>query len=279
MNVFEGFARGFGNCFRAFSIIFDKGLWPFLIYPLILWLLTIVLSLLGVAMLADYLSGYLNGLLQFESIPETGHWLSFARPFLMAKTGILLAWVIKILFWFVSSIFSKYVLLMLLSPLFALLSEKADEKLAGQSFPFNFGQLIKDVGRGIVISLRNMLLEYFFTFICFVATLFFAPLGLVTAVFLPLLSAYYVGFAMLDYSCERYRFGIGQSIRFIKSNKGYAIGIGLVYNLFMMLPFFVGDLLGLMFGPALAVVGATISFIEIKKRIESGSAPVNPQTT
>lgn len=275
MTIFRGFAKGFTNCFKAFSIIFDKGLWPFLIYPLLLWIATLVLSLLGMALLADYLSDWINGYLQWDSIPEAGHWLSFARPFLMAKTGFLVAWVIKILFWFVSSIFSKYLLLILLSPLFALLSEKADEKLTGQSFPFSIGQLLKDIGRGIVISLRNMLLEYFFTFVSAIATLFFAPLGLVAAVFLPLLSAYYVGFAMLDYNCERYRYGVGKSISLIKANKGYAIGIGLVYNLFMLLPFFIGDLIGLMFGPALAVVGATISFIEIKKRMEEQNNLLN----
>ncbi len=265
MTFFNGFAKGIGNCFKAFSIIFDKGLWPFLIYPLLLWLLTFILGILGIALLADMLSDWMNGLVHFDSIPESGHWLSFARPFLMAKTGLVFAWVLKILFWFVGGVFSKYVLLILLSPLFALLSEKADEKITGQSFPFNFGQLLKDIGRGIVISLRNMLLEYFFTFACFLVSLVFPPLALITAIFLPALSAYYVGFAMLDYNCERYRMGVGQSIQTIKANKGYAVGIGLVYNIFMMLPFFVGDILGMMFGPALAVVGATISFLEIRK--------------
>lgn len=268
MTIFQHFGKGVANCFRAFSIIFDKGLWPFLLYPLLLWLVTFILGLLGIAALADYMSDWMNGLLSFDRIPETGHWLSFARPFLIAKTGIVFAWVLKLLFWFVGGVFSKYVLLIFLSPLFALLSEKADEKITGQSFPFNIGQLIKDIGRGIVISMRNMLLEYFFTFVCFLLSLFIPPLALVTAIFLPILSAYYVGFAMLDYSCERYKFGVGQSIQFIKRHKGYAIGIGLVYNLFMMLPFFVGDIIGLMFGPALAVVGATISFIELKKASE-----------
>jgi hypothetical protein len=34
----------------------------------------------------------------------------------------------------------------------------------------------------------------------------------------------------------------------------------------MSLPTFAGDLVGLMFGPTLAVIGATMSFLEIKKK-------------
>jgi CysZ protein len=265
MKFFSDFFRGVGNCFRGFSILFEKGLWPYMFYPLIVWILLWVVSIFGLLVAADSISEWLQSYFKFESIPEDGHWLSWARPFLVSKVSIVIGWVLKFLFWVMSGTFVKYILLMVLSPVFALLSEKAEEKLTGVEFPFSFKQLLKDIGRGILISLRNMILEFFFIFICFVVCIFFPPLLFVTTPFLLLLGWYFVGFAILDYNCERHRYGVGQSIDFMKKNRGYVIGIGLVYSFFLALPFLPGQILGMMFGPAVAVIGATVSFLEIRK--------------
>lgn len=107
-----------------------------------------------------------------------------------------------------------------------------------------------------------MFFEYFFIAICFVVTLFFPPLVVVTAPFLMFVSWYFIGFTMLDYNFERHKMSISQSVHFIRNNKGLACGIGVVYSFFMILPVFIG----MMFGPVLAVVAATISFIEIKQQ-------------
>jgi CysZ protein len=263
MKFFLDFFKAIANCFNAFSILFQKGLWPFLIYPLIIWIMLWVASLYGFLSLAKYISNYLSAYINAEAIPQTGHWLSFARPLLIGKIGFIISWVLKIIFWFISGTFVKYLLLMVLSPVFALLSEKTDEKLTGTNVPFNLKQLFKDVFRGVIISLRNMILEYFFIFICFMLNLFFPPSFFITTPFLFLIGWYFVGFALLDYNCERYKFGISKSLKFIKQNKGYACGIGFVYSFFMALPFFIGTVVGIMFGPAIAVIGATLCFLQL----------------
>lgn len=107
-----------------------------------------------------------------------------------------------------------------------------------------------------MISLRNMFLEYFFIITGFTITLLFPPLVIVTGPLLMIISWYFIGFTMLDYNFERHKMTISESVKFTRKNIGLACGIGLVYTVFMWLPFFIG----LMFGPALAVVGATISF-------------------
>ena len=129
MNFFTGFFKGFGNCFKAFDVLFNKGLWPFLLYPLVIWLLTWVLTIFGITVLADAFANWTTEVLEFDKIPDSGHWLSFAKPFLTGYFSFFVFWVVKILFWFISGTFSKYILLIVLSPLFALLSEIADEKL------------------------------------------------------------------------------------------------------------------------------------------------------
>jgi CysZ protein len=168
-----------------------------------------------------------------------------------------------------SGTFVKYILLMVLSPVFALLSEKAEEKITGKSFPFSFKQLLKDILRGITISLRNMILEYFFIFVCFLISLFFPFLFIITTPFLMFVGWYFVGFALIDYNCERHKFGVGKSIQFMKRNRGYACGVGLVYSFFLALPFVPGQIIGMMFGPAVAVIGGTVSFMEINKEVVS----------
>lgn len=262
MNFFEGFFKAIGNCFKGFGLIFEKGLWPYLFYPLILWLVMWIGSIWLFAGIATQIAEYLNEQLSFNDIPDSGSWLSFAKPFLTGYFSFIIAWILKILFWFISSTFSKYLILIFLSPLFALLSESAEEKINGSNYPFNFKQLIKDIFRGIGISLRNMLLEYFFIGICFSITLVFPPLAIITGPFLLFVSWYYVGFTMLDYNFERHKMSISDSVKFTRKNKGLACGIGLVYSFFMILPAFIG----MMFGPVLAVVGATVCFLKIKEK-------------
>jgi CysZ protein len=262
MLFFTGFFRGISNCFKGFSLIFEKGLWPWLFYPVILWFLMWAGSIWLFSNLAKYVADYINEFLDFKNIPDSASFFSFTKPFLTGYFSIILAFVLKVLFWFISGTFTKYIVLIFLSPLFSLLSESVDTKTTGSVYPFHLGQLFKDIGRGILISLRNMLFEYLIIAICFIVTLCCAPLIFITAPFLLFISWYFIGFTMLDYNFERHQMNISQSVAFTRKNKGLACGIGLVYSLFMILPLF----LGIMFGPLLAVAGATLSFIEIKQK-------------
>lgn len=261
MNFFKDLFNATGNCFKSFNLLFDKGLWPYLFYPILAWLVMWAGSVWLFAQLAIGIAGYVNEQLHFENIPDSGSWLSFAKPLLTGYFSTILAWIIKLTLWFLSGTVSKYITLMLLSPLFSLLSEATEEKLTGLNYPFNWAQFMKDIFRGIGISLRNMFLEYAIIAGCFIITLLFPPLFLITTPFLLLVSWYFTGFTMLDYNFERHRMSISQSVAFTRRHRGLACGIGMVYSLFMLLPLFIG----LMFGPVLAVIGACISFSELKQ--------------
>ncbi len=258
MSFFNDFFKAITNSFKGFSLIFEKGLWPYLFYPVVVWVLMWLGSIWLFASIAEQIASYLNEQLNFDEIPDSGAWLSFIKPFLTSYFSFIITWVLKILFLFIKGTFVKYITLMFLSPLFALLSESVEEKINGNTFPFRIQQLIKDIFRGIIISMRNMLFEYVCIILCGIITLLFPPLILITIPFLALLSWYFSGFTMLDYNFERHKMTISQSIQFARKNKGLICGIGIVYSLFMLLPLF----LGLMFGPVLAVVGGTLSFLE-----------------
>ncbi|MEN9569853.1 MAG: hypothetical protein RL172_1084 [Bacteroidota bacterium] len=185
-------------------------------------------------------TGLTNWLLQFKE----SFW---GLIILVIRIGIQL-----ILFLFYFSLF-KYIFLIVGSPLFAYLSEKTAALLEGKDFPFSFKQLIKDIGRGIKIALRNTLWQTVYSIS--ILLLSFIPLvGLATAVMAFLIECYYLGFSMLDYSCERNKLSTSQSIAFIGKHKGLAIGNGIVFYL-MHLVIFVGWILA----PTYAVIAATLS--------------------
>lgn len=272
MKLFKEFGLGFSQCFKAFSILFEKGLWHYIFYPVLLWLALFLASIYGLMSLAEYLTAILEPYLSLDGVGEGIHWLSFIKPKLSGAFGFIISWILKIIFWFIGGIFTKYILLILLSPLFSLLSESVEEKLEGKKFPFNIVQLLKDIGRGTIISLRNLFMELFLSFFLWIIAIFFPPLFFITFPLGLIIGWYFIGFALLDYSCERHKYSVSSSIQFIKSHRGYAIGIGCVYAIFMALPTFAGDFIGLMFGPTIAVIGATTSFLKIKKE-ESINAP------
>lgn len=265
MKIFSNFGNGFVNCFKAFSVLFEKGLWHFLFYPLLIWAGLFIASIYGFVALADYLTELIKPYLSIENISEASYF-AFLKPKLTGAFSFIITWLLKLVFWFIGSIFSKYLLLIILSPLFSLLSENADEKLTGNKFPFNIIQLLKDILRGIAVNIRNLFMELFLTFTLWLITFFFPPLIFITFPLGLIIGWYFIGFNLMDYSCERHKLSVSKGIQFIKQNRGYAIGVGCVYSIFMSLPTFAGDLIGLMFGPTLAVIGATMSFLEIKKK-------------
>ena len=195
---------------------------------------------------------------------------NYAIDFMLLKTGVKdwiqkmqngwLSWFIifaqlmlhMVLMLFYFSLF-KYLFLIIGSPLFAFLSEKTEAIMEGKDFPFSFTQLIKDIIRGIRIALRNMLWQTVYAVSIFILA-FIPVIGWITPLIALMVECYYLGFSMLDYSCERHKLSTSQSITFIGKHKGLAIGNGMIFFLMHLIPF-----LGWVLAPGYAVIAATIS--------------------
>ncbi len=129
---------------------------------------------------------------------------------------------------------SGFFLLLILSPVFSLVSEEVGKRLSGQIYRFSPVQLIKDIVRGIKISLRNMFYQYLG--IAFVSiVLYVLPemkiIHLTGNFLIILITAYFYGFSILDYAMENYRMSYRASVQFVRKNPGLAIGLGMVYYL------------------------------------------------
>ena len=227
-------------------------LWKWIFIPGFIYA---ILFVLGIYLFIVSSNSALDFMLQKLGVAEwmekmQNSWLSFLLIF-----GQIILNLILLLFYF--SLF-KYLFLIIGSPLFAYLSEKTEAIIEGKDFPFSFKQLMKDIARGIRLALRNMLWQTVYT--VSILILSFIPLiGWVTPLLALLVECYYLGFSMLDYSCERNKLSTSQSITFIGRHKGLAIGNGLVFYLMHFIP-----VLGWILAPSYAVIAATISLYKAR---------------
>ena len=178
-------------------------------------------------------------------------WLKFLFIF-----GQVILQLVLMLFYF--SLF-KYVFLIIGSPLFAYLSEKTGAIMENKEFPFSFSQLLIDIGRSLKLVVRNALWQT--VYILSILILSFIPFfGWFTPMFALLIEAYFLGFSMLDYSCERNKLSASQSVAFISEHKGLAIGNGIVFYLMHLLV-----VVGWVLAPSYAVIAATISLYKTRQ--------------
>ncbi len=211
-------------------------------------LIFIVLALVSYLYVGE-LTAYLDRLLHKTSLE--GFWYRIAQ------------WIVNILIWlFVGLVYLKlyrYLILILLSPFLGLIAGKVQDILHQREVPFALGQLLKDVIRGILISLRNLVWELLFTSILMFLSLVVPFASPFTLVLILLIESYYVGFSMIDYRNEYKKIPFRQSILIVRKHRGFAIANGLVFSFLVLIP-----VVGVLFAPPLSAVAAGIGIHEIE---------------
>jgi CysZ protein len=142
MNFFQLLGLGYKNYLYGIKFLVEHRLYWYILFPLILFI--------GV-----YLLGY-----YFENLEhEVGLELKEHRQRITTLNGIL--WIsIKMLFFdSMYTIFTKftlYIVVIILSPILALLSERIEKIITGNKYKFSLRQLVHDIKRGIRIAFRNI---------------------------------------------------------------------------------------------------------------------------
>lgn len=239
--------------FQAHRFIKKHKLWKWILIPGIIYS---VLFIIGMYYFMHTSSQFIEWLSLKTGLKSWLDTLSSSFLGFIFTMGSLLLWLILLLFYF--SLF-KYLFLIIGSPVFAYLSEKTEAIIEGKDIPFNFKQLLKDIIRGIKLSARNSLWQTVYTLSILFLSLI-PILGWLTPVLAILIECYYYGFSMLDYSMERHKKTPAESIYYVASHKGLAIGNGLVFYLLHFLP-----IIGWVLAPAYAVVAATLSMYPLKQ--------------
>jgi CysZ protein len=234
---------GFSTYYQALTFIESNGLWKYIVIPAIINLLLFVGASVFVWQSTDFLSSWLIDITGVDSISGT--------------TGNVLEWIlaalVKIISFFMYFKLYRYTILLLSAPALALLAEKTQEILTGISHPFRAGQLLKDIMRGLGITLKNLIKELAFTIPLYLLALIpiITPFA---SLLILLIESYFVGFSMIDYRNEYRRLSARESNRIIKQHRGLAIGNGLAFNLLLLVP-----ILGVLFAPPLGAVAAGLA--------------------
>ena len=227
MKFFKELGIGLKNYWVGTKFLFEHRLLAYFIFPLILFT--------GVYVLGNY----------FQSVELD------INEALKAKSADIstineLTWISIKMFFFdglyiIFTQFTLYIVVVLLSPLLATLSQKIESILTGNKYPFNLRNLINDIKRGAMIAFRNLIWYYLFVGI-FLGLVSFFDLSAKSFIIFAIpfiVGFYYYGFSFIDYVNERRRLNIQQSIYFVSQHKGLAIAIGSIYSILFLLYFYI----------------------------------------
>lgn len=250
MKLFKDFGIGITAYGKAIEFIFSNGLWWFFVFPIILNILFLFGGFAAVNYLTETLNSWVHQLIVGENSTLFG--VEIFQGFMSGFIWLVL----KILFFFVFAYLGGYLVIIFMSPVYSVLSEKTEQLLTGKKYPLDGDQMMRDIVRGIMIASRNMFIEILYFVAIFVLS-FIPIIGQLSAILLFFISSYFYGFSFMDYTIERQRYTISQSVAFIRKNKGVAIANGVLFSLFLLIPFCGTTLAG--FISIISVVAATIS--------------------
>lgn len=205
----------------AFALISQLKLWKYFIVPVLISILTAILIGVEVYVLYDNVGSVIAKLWIWDWGKEGFTAISnFVGGIIVLVLGLILY---------------KHIIMAFSAPFMSPVSEKIEYHYYGETKHLhrktsNTEQLI----RGIRINIRNLFRELLLTFP--ILLLKFIPVvNIFSTILLFIVQAYYAGFGNMDYTLERH-LNYKESINFVRKNKGFAIGNGIVFMLFLLIP-------------------------------------------
>jgi CysZ protein len=270
MQFFDELKRALSSYREAHHLIFQHRLYWYFLLPVII---NAALFFLVMGMAYSYSSAWASAIINWLALDTTGtDTLVGGSLYYLALFAIYLAFISLYLLLF------KYLVLVIIAPFLAPLSEKIEEIITGHRYPFRIGRFLWEVMRGAVLALRNAAIEIAVSVPLLILAL--VPIiGAITPVFFFLLESYFYGFSMMDYYNERQGLHVITSERHVYQHSGLAIGNGAVFTFLAWAPsllsifsfFLVNLLLRLLFlipvlvlsiAPIYGVVAATIAIVK-----------------
>ncbi|MBU2997600.1 EI24 domain-containing protein [Cellulophaga baltica] len=151
----------------------------------------------------------------------------------------------------------KHIILALSAPFMSPVSEKIEKHILGTDIHSHTNSNFSEqLWRGIKINARNLGKELLYT-IPLLLLKFIPIVNIFSTIAVFLVQAYYAGFGGMDYTLERH-LNYKESILFVKKNRGIAIGNGIVFMLFLLIP-----VIGILIVLPLSVTAASKKTISI----------------
>lgn len=263
------FFRAIRGWFAAFGAMRQQGLQAYhLAGPAIL--LGITAAGIGMTQaLADGLrQALLGGLsalgLDLDALAQSPDaWYTDALLWGSSSLDWILEWGLSLLMFWLKLKLTKYLLLTLMAPIMSALASAIRKRETGQSAPFTAAQLLRDIFRGIrmsvVLLLSEVALSLGLALFGLLLTVFAAPIAVLVS---PLLlatgwavGAYFYGAAVFDAVYEQAELDWRSSLRQGWADRGRLLGIGSLFSLLLAVPF-AGVFLATFLGPIPCTVAA-----------------------
>jgi CysZ protein len=242
MNILKGIQAYTG----ALALISKLKLWKYFLVPIIISVITASLIALSAYGLSDNIGNYLARVWPWDFGKDTFTWIStFIGVIVVVAIGLILY---------------KHIIMALSAPFMSPVSEKIEAHLTGvEKHSHRKTSFKEQLWRGIRINIRNLGKELLIT-IPLLLLKFIPIVNIFSTILLILLQAYYAGFGNMDYTLERH-FNYRDSVKFIRKIRGIAIGNGLVFILFLIIPF-----IGVILVLPMSVTAATTKTVELLKK-------------
>jgi len=223
------------------SLISKLKLWQYFAIPILISVITAV-SIFALAYgLSDNIGGAISSIWKWDFGKSI---FSTISAFIGGASIVLIGLVLY-----------KHIVLALSSPFMSPVSEKIENYFKGADHEHKITSFQEQLIRGLRVSLRNVGKELLLT-IPLLLLSWIPVIGWCFAVLSFLIQAYYAGFGNIDYTLERH-FTYKQSVAFVRKHKGMAIGNGIVFMLFLLIPF-----IGIIIVLPLSVTAATTETIK-----------------
>lgn len=173
-----------------------------------------------------------------ELAPDAGWWARMVNT--IQESG---KWVLQTSY--------QFIMITILSPVMAILAERADNHLSGSKFDGGLKRMITDLLRTIAIVFTAL---WFFIVVYLVWNLFALLLGItaLTPYVMFFINAFFIGFAYTDYALERYKVSLVKSWNYGFKNSWTMVGLGALFTGVFYIPY-----LGALAAPFLITLLAT----------------------
>ncbi|WP_298505293.1 EI24 domain-containing protein [uncultured Maribacter sp.] len=246
--MIKNILKGITSYANSFKLIAQLKLWKYFFIPIGISIVTAVFIGFTSYTLADDIGTFISKIWIWDWGKET---FTSISNFVGGATVILLGLVLY-----------KHIVMALSAPFMSPVSEKIEAHFTKNTNHEHRKTSFNDqLWRGVRINLRNLWKEILFT-IPLIILGFIPVIGIASTILIFLVQAYYAGFGNMDYTLERH-FKYKESIQFVKKNKGFAIGNGIVFILFLLIP-----VIGIILVLPLSVTAAskqTVAILENQK--------------
>ncbi len=238
--MIKNITSGIKAYFGAFGLISKLKLWKYFAIPMLISVVTAIIIFSSAYGLSDNIGRFIAKIWFWEWGKETFTSISsFFGGLVVLVIGLILF---------------KHIIMALSSPFMSPVSEKIEAHLTGNTYQPTNTSFSEQLSRGISISLRNLGRELLLT-IPLLLLKFIPGVNIISTILLFLVQSYYAGFGNMDYTLERH-FKYKDSIKFVRQNRGIAIGNGIIFILCLLLP-----IIGFIIVLPLSVTAATKSTV------------------